>query len=572
MKENKVNKENRGNKDNTDNSYSHILKYTGIFGGVQGLNILVGVLRNKFAALFLGPAGMGLLSLFNSTVNLISSATNFGIPTTGVKIITEQERREQERSEEERSEEERSEEVSDVREEVLEGRNEVQHAGLEVNQHADMDANQCFGMNANQCFGMNANQHAAINLIRTYSLISASLGLVVTVLLGPLLDKGTFSWGNHILHYILLGPTVFFTILAGGEMAILKATHQLKALAFCSTALVIFSLLVSVPIYGVWGQQGILAVLFLLAFCQWGLNFRHTMRVCPLRYDFSQASLLRGIPLLRMGMAFVLAGFLNSGAEFLVRAYLSNTANLELVGLFNASVTIVIVYAGMVFSVMESDYYPRLSAVPQKGRELNLCVNRQLEMNVLLIGPILMAIILGLPLVIPLLYDAQFMGMLLMTQVAALGMLFKAVYLPIEYLPLSRGESRYFLAQECFAVLLLLGCQVLGFKWCGSLGVGHSGLPGLGAEQAGLTGLGAGILMAYAIEAMVVILFSRWHYGYSLSAAAWRHFFCQVFCGGCMLLLVILLDYHSWAYWGYGILLLLVSSSYSLMQIRGNLK
>ena len=75
--------------ENKDNSYSHILKYTGIFGGVQGLNILVGVVRNKFAALFLGPSGMGLLSLFNSTVNLISSATNLGIPTTGVKMVSE---------------------------------------------------------------------------------------------------------------------------------------------------------------------------------------------------------------------------------------------------------------------------------------------------------------------------------------------------------------------------------------------------------------------------------------------------------------------------------------------------
>lgn len=34
-----------------NDSYSHILKYTGIFGGVQGLSILIGLVRNKFAAL-----------------------------------------------------------------------------------------------------------------------------------------------------------------------------------------------------------------------------------------------------------------------------------------------------------------------------------------------------------------------------------------------------------------------------------------------------------------------------------------------------------------------------------------
>lgn len=41
------------NKEKED-SYSHILKYTGILGGVQGLSVLVGIVRNKFAALFWG--------------------------------------------------------------------------------------------------------------------------------------------------------------------------------------------------------------------------------------------------------------------------------------------------------------------------------------------------------------------------------------------------------------------------------------------------------------------------------------------------------------------------------------
>ena len=47
-------------------NYSHILKYTGLFGGVQGLNIMIGLVRNKLVALILGPEGMGLISLFNS--------------------------------------------------------------------------------------------------------------------------------------------------------------------------------------------------------------------------------------------------------------------------------------------------------------------------------------------------------------------------------------------------------------------------------------------------------------------------------------------------------------------------
>lgn len=211
--------------DKKENSYSHILKYTGLFGSVQGLGILVGVLRNKFTALFLGPSGMGLLSLFSSTISVLSSACNFGIPTSGVKFISEKE-------------------------------------------HA-----------ADESQSEKADIARAVLLVRTYSLLAAFFGAIVCVLLGPLLNGFTFSWGNHTLHFILLAPTIFFTILAGGETAILKATGQLRALAMQASLLAILLLLVSVPVYWIFGERGILPVLFILAFMQWALNFRYSRRV-----------------------------------------------------------------------------------------------------------------------------------------------------------------------------------------------------------------------------------------------------------------------------------------------------
>lgn len=38
----------------SNNSYDHVLKYTSVFGGVQGLIILIGLVRNKCMALLLG--------------------------------------------------------------------------------------------------------------------------------------------------------------------------------------------------------------------------------------------------------------------------------------------------------------------------------------------------------------------------------------------------------------------------------------------------------------------------------------------------------------------------------------
>ena len=57
----------------TDGNYGHILKYTGVFGGVQGLNILMGLVRNKLVALLLGPEGMGLASLWTAAYQALLS-------------------------------------------------------------------------------------------------------------------------------------------------------------------------------------------------------------------------------------------------------------------------------------------------------------------------------------------------------------------------------------------------------------------------------------------------------------------------------------------------------------------
>ena len=70
------------------NVYSHILKSTIVFGGMQGFNVLIGLLRNKFVALFIGPAGMGLVALFTSTIKLLGDITNLGLPVSAVRELS----------------------------------------------------------------------------------------------------------------------------------------------------------------------------------------------------------------------------------------------------------------------------------------------------------------------------------------------------------------------------------------------------------------------------------------------------------------------------------------------------
>ena len=59
-----------------------------LFGSVQGLNIGLNLVRTKLVALFLGPAGVGLSSIYNETKELIHESTNMGMDQSGVREIS----------------------------------------------------------------------------------------------------------------------------------------------------------------------------------------------------------------------------------------------------------------------------------------------------------------------------------------------------------------------------------------------------------------------------------------------------------------------------------------------------
>lgn len=424
-----------------ESSYTHILKYTGIFGGVQGLSMLIGVVRNKCVALLLGPDGMGLVSLFNSTIKLMSDSTNFGIQMSGVRNISEA----------------------------------FESGDPQLVNHA-------------------------VKVVRFWSFLSAILGMLLCVLLSPLLNQWTFAWGDHTLHFVLLSPVVALTAITGGETAILKGTRQLRTLALIPILGVLAAFFISIPLYYFFGQTGIVPSLVLMALATCLLTVAYSFRRYPLRMGSSKAGLLReGSGMIRLGVAFVLAGVMGSGAEFVIRSFLNNTGDLVAVGLYNTGYMMTMTCAGLVFSAMETDYFPRLSAISSTGFELNRTVNRQMEVSLLIVSPLLAAFTTSLPLLLPLLFSSKFLPVIGMMHYTILAMYLRAVTLPIEYISLSRGDSHTYLLLEVLYDLLMVGCVVAGY---------HLG---------GLTGTGAGLLISAILNVVLVLIVSGVRYGFSLS-------------------------------------------------------
>ncbi|MCD8296028.1 MAG: oligosaccharide flippase family protein, partial [Prevotella sp.] len=454
------------------------------FGGIQFLSILIGILRNKFVAVILGPTGMGLISLLNSTITFVSNATNFGIAISAVKNV---------------SEAFESKEESRITKEIA--------------------------------------------MVRTWCLLTAVFGILVCIVFSKVLNNITFSWGDHTLHIILLSPIVGLAAVTGGEVAILKATRNLRKLALISVYNMLCALVVSVPVYYIWDMSGIVPCLVILALLQLLTTILYSYKLYPPKLLSSFRQLRSGFLMVKLGIAFVIAGIFTSGAEFVIRCYLNNVASLETVGLYSAGFMIVMTYGNTVFSSMETDYYPRLSAANNKNYFSDI-VNAQSEVSILIISPFLVTFMFLVPIILPLLYSGKFTPIIGMVQIATLALYIRATKLPVCYISIAKGNSLLFMILEGqYAFFIIVGC-IIGFIYYG------------------LTGMGYAITIVGIIDYIITLLFMWKRYKFKTSNNVWKYLLCQYPIG--VIALFVTLSLNSWIYWLSGVVLIIASTAISL--------
>ena len=158
------------------------------------------------------------------------------------------------------------------------------------------------------------------------------------------------------------------------------------------------------------------------------------------------------------------------------------------------------VYGGLVFSAMETDYFPRLSAVPADDvLTRNDVVNKQVEVSLILISPMLTVFITFLPIILPMLFSSKFNAVLPMVQITVLALYMRAMKLPLSYIALAKGDSKSFLFLEgTYAVVVF---ALVSFMFV----------------MFGLTGTGYALLLTSVLDFIMLTVYTYYKYKYVMS-------------------------------------------------------
>lgn len=398
------------------NSYKHILKATSLFGGVQIFGVLVSIAKSKFAAIFLGPSGIGVLGILNATINIIVGFFKLGLDISAVKEIS-----------------------------------------------------------ASHGESLTDSTLRTINVLTRLTWITGLLGAIVTIILSPWLSEIAFGNSDHTISFILISSAIFFNQLTVGNLAILQGLRKLNSLAKATLWASFCSLLVIIPLYYYFGLSGIVPVIILTAIFTFIFSWYFTKPYKDKSQHISfQNVLIEGKQMMKLGFVLSMGSLATLLTVYIMQVFITNRGGLEEVGFYNAAFIIINAYVGVIFNAMSKDYFPRLASTVKQSNVFKSVVNQQAFVAVLLLTPIIIVFLTFAPLIIRLLFSIDFLPIVGILTFGMLATLFKAVSWTMGYIIVAKGDSKLYIKTEVGFSILLILISVYGYIYGGLTGIGIS--------------------------------------------------------------------------------------------------
>lgn len=394
-------------------SHKNIIRSTALFAFVQIINVLSKIVLNKVVAILLGTSGVGIISIFNSLQSIIKTIAGLGISQSAVRDIS----------------------------------------------FAYMQDKACLSQ--------------IIVVTNRLLLWCALASIVITSILSPFLSYLAFDNYAYTLPIIFLSFSVFFVILSEGKQAMIKGVRQLRNLAKCSLIGTAIGIVISIPLYYLLGMDGIVPSLITLSCAMFvsTLYFEKKIEVEPCRITNGEI-MTQGRSMVKMGVALIYISIMSLVVEFGIKSFIIRIGGLDQVGLFQAGSTIVISYFGIITTSLTTDYYPRISAVYNNNKLLNKELNTQVDISLLIMGPMIVFVIAFAPFFITLLYTNAFIPALNYVILAAASTMFNIVSNMMSMIIIAKQEAKLFMLISTIFNILFLILNIIGYSLGGLFGLG----------------------------------------------------------------------------------------------------
>lgn len=397
-------------------SYSNIFKTTFLFGFVQVFRALIAIVKNKLVAILIGPEGIGLLGIFNSTIQMIQTGASLGINQSAVRDVAEA-----------------------------------------------------------KGSGNNDRVSRIIKVTNRVILFTGLLGCIITLIFSYYLSVWTLGDSSYTVSYIILSIVVALNIINEGKQALLKGVRYLRALAYASMIGTVVGLITAIPLYYFFGKDGIVPELLIASILALLVSqfFVNKIPVDNTTLTLRQTA-IEAKPMVKMGMALMFATLLQTITSFTVNAFIRYKGGLADVGMFSAGSYILTGYFGVITTALMTDYYPRIAAVNQDNTKLQDELNKQSMVSVVLCCPLIVLFIALMPLFIKILYSEDFIPTLDYLRFGIFWTVITISSNQVDMILVAKYNTRVFIMLSVIVRIAQLLLCVLLYNYWGLLGLGIS--------------------------------------------------------------------------------------------------
>lgn len=386
-----------------------------LIGVASVLNILIGLIKTKVAAMLLGPAGVGIIGLFQQLLGTASTVFELGYRTSGTRQV------------------------------------------------ADASATR------------SAAEQAQVRAALFWgTVVLAAGGTVTFFLLRGLFASQVFGEPERTSQLGWLALGVGLSVGASSQQALLNGLRKIRELALLTVLNALLAMLVAVTALLVWNEAGI--VIFVLASPAASFVLGHWFAARlprPQTAAWAFADLWReSRPLIRLGVSVMLAATVVSAGHLIVRAWLQRELGAEALGLFTAAWLISQYYIGFLYQALTIDYYPRLTAAIGDRELANNIVNEQIRIALMFSAPMFLGMMALAPYVLGVLYTEEFKPAARTLQLFILGDILKVVAHPLSYVLLAGSAGRSYLLLRIISTSIFLVLTVILSSYIGLLGAG----------------------------------------------------------------------------------------------------